>query len=82
MYLPATREIAVSSDVKFHTRESAALMDTFTTSPKLILPANAQTKKARMGDDIPERDIDEFQYLVGTRYIAVSMNYGTRLLVS
>ena len=22
-----------------------------------------------MGDDIPERDIDEFQYLVGTRHI-------------
>ena len=69
VYLPATREIAVSSDVKFHTRESAALMDTFTTSPKLILPANAQTKKARMGDDIPEMDIDEFQYLVGTRHV-------------
>ena len=68
VYLPATREIAVSSDVKFHNRGSTAMMDTLTTSPHSIIHANAQ-KEARIGDDIPEMDIDEFRYLVGTRHI-------------
>ena len=69
VYLPTTSEIAVSSDVRFLTRDDkTAVVDSETNNPKSSSPTNAKTYK-RMGDDIPEMDIDEFQYLVGTRHV-------------
>ena len=69
MYLPATTEIAVSSDVKFHNIKSKALLETEQINSKSTNPAHAQNDDARKGVDIPEMDIDEFKYLEGTRHI-------------
>ena len=69
MYLPTTSEIAVSSDVRFLNRESAALMDSVTNYPKSSSPISAIANHARMGDDIPGMDINGFTYLVGTIHV-------------
>ena len=70
VYLPTTCEIAVSSDVKFLNRESTALMDSKPFNLKSSSPASAIAhKEASMGDSIPEMDIDDFHYLVGTRHV-------------
>ena len=69
MYLPTTSEIAVSSDVRFLNRESASLMGSVTNNPKSTSPIRAIANHARMGDDIPEMDINGFTYLVGTIHV-------------